>query len=76
MTDQGMAKVAREKGAAHGSNAEEQPNQKNKFREFVSSPVQWGEERQRRQRSNQSGRTTRGSGEMAGGGTGRQEAAA
>jgi hypothetical protein len=68
MTDQGMVKVAREKGAACRIVAEEQPNRTYKYRKFVSSSAQWHKERQRRCRNNQSGWMTRGSGKMASGG--------
>ncbi len=68
-----MAKVAREKGAARGSNMEEHPNWTNKFNEFMSSAAQWRKERRRRHCNNQSGQTSRGSGKTAGGGAGRQE---
>jgi hypothetical protein len=76
MMKQGMAKVAREKGAACRSVVGEQPSQTNGFREFVSLPAQWHEERRRQRHNNQSGQMIRGSGKMAGGGAGRQEEAA
>ncbi len=73
MMEQGMAKVAREKGAARRSVTEKQLNWTNKFREFVSSPAHWHKEKRRQCCNNQSGRMTRGSSKMAGGGAGRQE---
>jgi hypothetical protein len=58
------------------SKIDDRPDWTNKFREFVSLPAQWQEERQRRQRHNLSGQTTQCSGKMTGRGTGRQEVAA